>query len=79
MEAPMKHLALLLLLLAAPACSGETVCDQYCDKIDECNDLTNAEDCKESYAASMSANESFTTAQCQDALDALDETCGDAS
>ena len=76
----MKHLmsilAVVLFTFAIAGCASESVCDQYCDKVDECTGTDNAESCKETYAASMSANADVTTEACQAALDATEDACG---
>jgi hypothetical protein len=78
----MKHLmsllAVVLFSIAAVGCTAESVCDQYCDKVDECTGSTNAATCKEGYANSAAAGVDFTET-CQTALDALNAEGGCAA
>ena len=67
----MKHFALVLLMSLALAGCGETVCDQLCDKQDECASTSVADACKESYRTANTDDET-----CQIALDALEGCSG---
>lgn len=70
MKSLMSLIAVLMMTFALTGCA-ESVCDQLCDKVDECSGTSVADTCKSAYSQAGTSDD-----VCQTALDALDATCG---